>query len=170
MLSYINQNWSLDVADDRRHCGSRACRRVTCDDGSGAVEHDKRANNELNGPQATRAVYETLRNPSASPQASFSSLSNEFRSLGADDSLRKYIEASNATDRASAARDLLHDIAGLSELSLDPEATSYYVMDIVSLRLPNVYRAVSVCRTHLMVTLYHPRSSLLALQSFITNQ
>ena len=141
MFSYLNTNWSLG-------------RRMVLIALSGFIpivvsmslmikaqwQTITVAENELNGLRLQEAIWADVRG-SASSRTALTGLADDFRALGAEAGLKAYLDAQGPVNKASTARDLLHSVAGLSELALDPEATSYYLMDIISLRLPNILRA-----------------------------
>jgi methyl-accepting chemotaxis protein len=64
---------------------------------------------------------------------------SEFSELGLSAQYHAFLSANGAVERAEAGKELLLSIAAASQLSLDPERESYYVMDTVSHRLPSIY-------------------------------
>lgn len=85
---------------------------------------------ERDGVAAMRPVWAALRANSAADTAAIGSLASP-------DEISAFNTASNASARSAAALPLLVSIADNSNLTLDPDLDSFYVMDATSIRLPS---------------------------------
>ncbi len=97
------------------------------------------AQSELNGLRLQNAIWRDVAGGEKTTSAELRGLAADFKALGAEKKYNEYIAADKQVAKAKAAKDLLVDVTSRSELALDPEAASYYIMETVSIKLPNLH-------------------------------
>lgn len=98
---------------------------------------------EVDGLQYQRALFQVMTaNGETQRTSSLSRFNDHAQKHDAEFSTtahrEAFVGAASDVERAQKGRDLMHEIAARSGLSLDPEAASYYLMNMISLRMPSI--------------------------------
>lgn len=97
------------------------------------------AENELNGLRLQNAIWSELNSTHKGIGADLRGLAQDFKDLGVEAHYEDFVAADDPVERAEAAKKLLLEITGSSDLALDPEAASYYIMETISIKLPDLH-------------------------------
>jgi methyl-accepting chemotaxis protein len=102
------------------------------------------AENEMAGADYIQAVWTQFEAPNAETAAQTQAARAEFDPLfETSDVGDAFFSETNEEARRAAARTFFVAVADASQLTLDPDLDSYYVMDLVVVRLPALHDAIS---------------------------